>query len=56
LAARIRVKFHVDVPLRTLFQSPTLELMSLAIFDEMLKQTDADTLNAITTVIPHPLC
>ena len=48
LAARIRVTFHVDVSLRTLFQSPTLELMSLAIFDEMLKQTDADTLNAIT--------
>jgi amino acid adenylation domain-containing protein len=40
LAARIRRKFDVDLPLRTVFDSPTVELLAIAVVEQVMSQLD----------------
>jgi aryl carrier-like protein len=47
LAARIRKGFQVDVPLRTLFEGPTLAEMSKAILAKQLTQVDKSKMEAM---------
>jgi acyl carrier protein len=42
LASRIAEAFHVQVPLRVLFDSPTIDLMTLAILQRQVQQSDQD--------------
>lgn len=44
LAARLRITFHVDIPLRVLFDVPTINDMTIAIADQQLAQTDPSAL------------
>ncbi|WNG46592.1 acyltransferase domain-containing protein [Archangium minus] len=45
--ARVREAFRVELPLRALFDSPTVEVMALAIVQTRASETDASTLEAL---------
>ncbi|MBJ6763014.1 acyltransferase domain-containing protein [Myxococcaceae bacterium JPH2] len=45
--SRIREAFHVELPMRALFDSPTVEVMSVAIVEASAKQVDPAELEAL---------
>lgn len=47
LAAHINATFQIQLSLRTLFQGPTLEAMSLAILEALLNQADSTLLSTL---------
>ncbi|MFY0566440.1 beta-ketoacyl synthase N-terminal-like domain-containing protein [Archangium lansingense] len=47
ILARVREAFRVELPLRALFDSPTVEVMALAIVQTRASETDASTLEAL---------
>ncbi|PTL75143.1 type I polyketide synthase [Vitiosangium sp. GDMCC 1.1324] len=47
ILARVREAFRVELPLRALFDSPTVEVMALAIVQTRASETDTATLEAL---------
>jgi acyl-coenzyme A synthetase/AMP-(fatty) acid ligase/aryl carrier-like protein len=56
VASRVREEFHVDIPLRRLFETPTIDAMTLVIAAEQAEQREgvdvAQTLQAIKQLSP----
>ncbi|HEY0096500.1 MAG TPA: phosphopantetheine-binding protein, partial [Archangium sp.] len=47
IIARVREAFRVELPLRALFDSPTVEVMALALVQTRASEADASTLEAL---------
>jgi aryl carrier-like protein len=56
VASRVREEFHVDIPLRRLFETPTIDAMTLVIAAEQAEQREdvdvAQTLQAVKQLSP----